>query len=129
MLAADQGHLEVVNLLLQYNADIHRMSSDGKTAIFLTHEQKYDTISQRLTEVSSARHRYSLQHQVIPTTTTTTQDVLLDEKQKKLLLSLASCKEQEKNNTVTGAINSPNNNNNNEQMSIQSNNTTYTSTS
>lgn len=62
MFAADRGHEGVVEVLLKFRADIHTVSTDGKTAIYLARERSHATISKRLTEASSVRHLHTLHH-------------------------------------------------------------------
>jgi len=63
MFAADKGHTAVVDSLLNYRADIHITSVDGKTAIFLAREHNFTEISQKLTQASSVRYMRTLQSQ------------------------------------------------------------------
>jgi len=55
MMASDQGHKPIVQLLLQYGANIHLKNDAGKSAIFLARERNHTEIAQMLTTASSNR--------------------------------------------------------------------------
>jgi serine/threonine protein kinase len=59
MMAADRGYTNVVELLLEYGADIHAKNNAGKSAIFLARESGQLPIATMLTSASSKRTKRS----------------------------------------------------------------------
>ncbi len=105
MMAADKGYADAVEMLLRFRADIHVISSDGKTAIFLARERNHLNISQRLTQASSERHRQSIIHGVLQDESGT----ILSEDQENLLANIANANTSTKasGSTITTITENP----------------------